>query len=174
MMLDGSARREAILTYLSNHSSPVNGSELAKQFGVSRQVIVQDIALLRATNRDILSTNRGYTIFQSPAERGGVTDVLMVRHSAEQTLDEMLSVVDYGGTLLDVFVDHDLYGQIRADLLICNRVDAEEFCKKMELSNSRPLKELTGDYHYHTIKAPSEKALTLIKEELREKGFLIS
>ncbi|MDE6016226.1 MAG: transcription repressor NadR [Acetatifactor sp.] len=171
--LDGNMRRKAIVEYLENKTAPVNGTELAKHFGVSRQVIVQDIALLRAENRNILSTNKGYVLFHPQTERTGCTAVIMVRHSASQTLEEMRSIVDYGGSMLDVSIDHDLYGQIRVDLVINDLRDAEEFCNKMRESASRPLKELTEGCHYHTIKAPSEKALELIKKELKEKGMLL-
>ena len=97
----------------------------------------------------------------------------MVKHTAEQTLEEMRSIVDYGGSMLDVFIDHDLYGQIRVDLVINDLRDAEEFCEKMKQSTSKPLKALTEDCHYHTIKAPSEKALELIMQELKELGILL-
>ncbi|MBE5873497.1 MAG: transcription repressor NadR [Lachnospiraceae bacterium] len=173
MNLDGNARRKAIVAFLAEHSAPVSGTELAKHFNVSRQIIVQDVALLRAENRDILSTNKGYALFMPKPARGGCTAVIMVKHTAEQTMDEMLSIVDYGGSMLDVSIDHDLYGQIRADLVINDAKDAEEFCDKMAQSTSKPLKVLTEDCHYHTIKAPSEKALALIKQELRDKGILL-
>lgn len=174
MSLDGNTRRNVIVEYLSSKTTPISGTELAKHFGVSRQVIVQDIALLRAENRNILSTNKGYVLFHPQENRNGHTAVIMVRHSAEQTLEEMRSIVDYGGSMLDVFVDHDLYGQIRVDLVINDIQDAEEFCNKMKLSTSKPLKALTEDCHYHTIKAPSEKALDLIRKELHDKGFLLT
>ena len=98
----------------------------------------------------------------------------MVRHLSEETLDEMRSIVDFGGSMLDVSIDHDLYGQIRVDLLIRNIRDAEEFVEKMTHSTSKPLKELTEGCHYHTIQAPSAKAMKLIKEDLAEKGYLIN
>lgn len=173
MTLDGNARREAIVEYLNSKTSPVSGTELAKHFGVSRQIIVQDVALLRAENRNILSTNKGYVLFHSQDKRSGCTAVIMVRHTAEQTLEEMRSIVDYGGSMLDVFVDHDLYGQIRVDLVINDIGDAVDFCDKMKQSACKPLKALTEDCHYHTIKAPSEKALELIMQELKEKHILL-
>lgn len=173
MTLDGTSRRIAIMEYLNNKSIPVSGTELAKQFGVSRQIIVQDIALLRAENRNILSTNKGYVLFHPQDKRNGYTTVVMVKHTAAQTLEEMQAIVDFGGSMLDVSVEHDLYGQIQVDLVINDMQDAEEFCTKMKHSKSKPLKELTEGCHYHTIKAPSEKALSLIKQELREKGFLM-
>lgn len=174
MTLEGSARRAAIIDYLNTRTTPVSGTELAGHFGVSRQIIVQDVALLRAENRNILSTNKGYMLFHSNKQRSGCTAVIMVRHTAEQTLEEMRSIVDYGGSMLDIFIDHDLYGQIRVDLVINDIRDALEFCDKLQNSSSKPLKALTGDCHYHTIKAPSQKALELIMSELKEKGFLLN
>lgn len=171
--MNNETRRKEIISYLESQTTPVNGTELAKLFDVSRQVIVQDIALLRAENRNILSTNKGYVYFRPVEKRTGCTAVVTVRHEMEDTLEEMRSIVDYGGSMLDVCIDHDLYGQIRVDLVIKDILDAEEFCKKMKKSSSKPLKELTEGCHYHTIKAPSEKAMELIKKELKEKGFLI-
>lgn len=173
MILDGATRRKSIVEYLGSKTTPISGTELAKHFSVSRQIIVQDIALLRAENRDILSTNKGYILFHPQETRNGCTAVIYVKHTVEQTLEEMRSVVDYGGCMLDVSIDHDLYGQIRVDLFVNDIQDAEEFCEKMSHSKSKPLKVLTDDCHYHTIKAPSEKALELIKQELREKGILL-
>ncbi|MBR1772224.1 MAG: transcription repressor NadR [Lachnospiraceae bacterium] len=171
--LDGAKRRKAIIEYLESRTQPTNGTELAKHFGVSRQIIVQDIALLRAENREILSTNKGYVVHHPLAKNAGCTAVIMVRHTAEQTFEEMQTIVDYGGSMLDVSIDHDLYGHIRVDLVIHDLQDAEEFCQKMRESTSRPLKELTEGCHYHTIKAPSQKALDLIRKELKEKGMLL-
>ncbi len=172
MTADSNTRRKEIIAYLSTQTEPVSGTELAHRFGVSRQVIVQDVALLRAENQEILSTNKGYVFYQPLTREMGCTCVIMTQHSEEQTIEEMETIVEYGGRMLDVFVDHDLYGQIRADLVINDMDDAREFCRKMKVSTSRPLKVLTGDCHYHTIAAPSEKVLRLIKKELKEKGLL--
>lgn len=173
MALDATARRTAIIVYLERQSGPVSGSELARQFGVSRQVIVQDIALLRAEHRHILSTNKGYVLLHAQEKHKGFTDVITVKHTVEQTMEEMSSIVDYGGSMLDVFIDHDLYGQIRIDLVIDDTEDAQEFYEKLQSSKSGPMKELTEGCHYHTITAPSKKALGLIRQELREKGILV-
>lgn len=174
MTANGNTRRTGIVSYLARQTEPVSGTELAKQFGVSRQSIVQDIALLRAENRNIVSTNKGYVLYTNPQKkRGGFTDVITVDHTAEQTLEEMYAIVDYGGAMLDVFIDHDLYSQIRVDLVIDDREDAEEFCEKLKNSKSKPLKELAEGCHYHTITAPSRKALELIREELKKKGILV-
>lgn len=173
MISDGNSRRKLIMDLLSKQSIPVSGTELAKKFHVSRQVIVQDIALLRAENQPVLSTNKGYVLFSSSGGNHQPRAHIYVSHTVDQTLDEMYTIIDLGGAMLDVFVDHDLYGQIRADLIIRTHQDADDFVARLKSSSSKPLKELTGEYHYHTICAPSEKALNLIKSELKEKGYLI-
>ncbi len=173
MILDGEERRQAIIEYLAPCQTPVNGSDLAKQFGVSRQVIVQDIALLRAQNHPIWSTNKGYMLSKPQERQEGCRKVIVVQHSQEDTLAEMQAIVDFGGRMLDIFVDHDLYGEIRAELIINDLQDALDFCERMNHSTSKPLKVLTGDIHYHTIVAPSEKAMQMILQELKEKGILI-
>ena len=172
MNSNGNNRRVGIISFLERQSGPVSGSELARQFGVSRQVIVQDVALLRAENRNILSTNKGYVLHHPHEKQKGYTAVITVEHTAEQTLEEMRTIVDYGGAMLDVFIDHELYGQIRANLVINDVEDAQEFCDKLENSKSEFLKELTEGGHYHTITAPSKKILEMIRKELREKGIL--
>ncbi len=173
-MAEQLGRRDAILEYLAKQTTPVNGSELARIFGVSRQVIVQDIALLRAQHRDILSTNKGYMIYQTEPHPVGCSEVLLVNHTEAQTLDEMRAIVELGGSMLDVSVDHDLYGLIRMDLVINNMRDAEEFCNRLSKCSSKPLNELTNGFHYHTIHAPSRKAMDLIKQELLHQKILIS
>lgn len=169
---DGKERRERIIELLKSTRTPVSGTELAKTLGVSRQIIVQDIALLRAKNREIISTNKGYLLFNSLGN-DGAQSVVMVKHNSDQVFDEFATIVELGGRVLDVSVDHDYYGQIQIDLVINDINDAREFVQKMNESKSQPLKCLTGDIHYHTIAAPSEKVLQLIRNELKEKGYLI-
>lgn len=173
MQQEGIDRRTQIIEYLSTRNTPVNGTELARHFGVSRQVIVQDIALLRAQNQPIWSTNKGYML-TPPTDRGeGCRKVILVSHTTEQTLEEMTAIVDFGGRMLDIFIDHDLYGEIRAELIINDINDAKDFCERMVQSTSKPLKVLTSDAHYHTITAPSEKAMKMILTELAQKGILL-
>jgi hypothetical protein len=170
---DGEQRREKLIKLLAEHSSPLSGTELARMLGVSRQVIVQDVALLRATSRNILSTNKGYVLFEPQAEAGKCKKTLRVRHTTDQVLDEFYTIVDLGGRVLDVVVEHDLYGQIAVDLIIANRQDAEEFFHRMKLSRVKPLKELTQDIHYHTIVADNQAAMERIEQALQEKGYLL-
>ena len=170
--MTGEERRNQILQMLKNQSTPLSGTALAGAFHVSRQVIVQDIALMRAENHDILSTNRGYLYRRRDSSDSLPKRVFFVRHSTRQVLDEFMAVLELGGMILDVVVEHKLYGQIRVDLLIESEQDAREFYEKLMLSKDNPLKALTDDCHYHTVAAPSERLLDLIEQELRHKGFL--
>lgn len=171
--MTGDERRNKMLYRLKESAVPMSGAALAKEFQVSRQVIVQDIALMRAEHNDILSTNKGYVFHNVEMDNAFPKRVFYVKHSTDQVLDEFLTVTELGGHVLDVAVEHELYGQIRVDLLIDNRQDAEDFAKKMAECRDNPLKVLTDDCHYHTVSAPSEKLLDLIEAELLQKGYLI-
>ena len=169
--MDGDKRRKEIMELLNTEKDPLSGTSLAKRLGVSRQVIVQDIALLRATNRNILSTNRGYILYGKQEDKLTCKRVVAVKHTDEQMRDELYCIVDAGAKVLDVIVEHELYGQISVDLFINSR---REFMEKLLGNTARPLKELTGDIHFHTIEAESDRILDLVEEGLKEKQFLIS
>jgi len=169
--MDGEQRREKLLELLETSDKPLSGSTLASRLGVSRQVIVQDIALIRAGNRDILSTARGYTLYTPPTKR--YNRCFMVNHTDEQTEDELNTIVDLGGKVLDVFITHPIYGSITADLLLSNRQDVADFVSKTRMFHSRPLKELTYGIHFHTVEAASEIVLNNIEKELSEKKYLL-
>lgn len=167
--MTGSDRRQEILKNIKESDRPVSGSKLAKDYDVSRQVIVQDIALLRASGYDIISTNRGYVLEgQTCAER-----VFKVRHTDEQLETELCTIVDLGGQVKNVMVNHKVYGHIEAELGITSRRKVKEFLEDIESGKSTPLKNITSDYHYHTVTADSEETLDLIEEELRKLGFLV-
>ena len=171
--MTGEVRRKKILQMLQSQPEPMSGTALAKEFHVSRQVIVQDIALMRAERHDIMSTNKGYLYRNGKLDTTFPKRVFFVKHTTEQVLEEFLTVIELGGRVLDVAVEHELYGQIRVDLLIESRQDAEEFYQKLSVCRDNPLKVLTDDCHYHTVAAPSEKLLDLIEAELKQKGLLL-
>lgn len=172
-MNSAESRRASILQLLQGNGSPLSGTALAKMLGVTRQIIVQDIALIRADNHNILSTNKGY-IYRTETEKASLPKrVFYVKHTTEEVLDEFLTVLELGGTVLDVAVEHEIYGQIRVDLLIETEQDARDFVDRLAHCKDNPLKVLTDDCHYHTITAPSEKLLDLIEEALKKKGFLL-
>lgn len=171
--MEGDKRREKIIEILAQSSRPVSGAELAQALGVSRQVIVQDIALLRAVNKSILSTNKGYILFSTKGM--SCRRIFRVNHSNDDIEDELNSIVDNNGKVRDVVVEHEIYGQITVDLIINSRKDVKEFLAKLEASKNRakPLSELTDGVHYHTVEAESERDLDAVEEELRQKGYLV-
>jgi len=171
-MTDGATRRTELMKILKQESRPLSGAELSRQFGVSRQVIVQDIALLRATNRNILSTNKGYVLFDPDRGQKLCHRSFAVQHTDEQIREELYVIVDHGGHVCDVVVEHEIYGQLSADLILKNRRDVDEFIRKMGQTSDQPLKILTGDSHFHTVEAESEEILDEIEAQLHKKGFL--
>lgn len=158
-------RRNEIINLIKECSIPVSGSYIAKKLNVSRQVIVQDIALLRASGIEIVSTNKGYVINDS------LSRVIKVKHSIDEIIDELTTIIDLGGKVVDCFVLHDSYGTISVDLNVNSRKDINDFInsKKSDL----PLMNITNDIHYHTIKADSIELLDLIESELDKKGYLL-
>lgn len=170
--MEGDMRREQIVAMLKQSREPISGSLLARKMGVSRQIIVQDIALLRAVNKNILSTNKGYLLYDPLGEETKLRETIAVCHTDEQTEDELNTIVDCGGKVLDVVVEHDIYGQITVDLILKNRQDVQEFIQKMELSKSKPLKTLTDNRHFHTVEAEDAATLERIEAQLRQKGYV--
>ncbi len=139
------------------------GSALAHEVGVSRQVVVQDIALLRADGHDIVATNRGYVLQEAASSPAVPTRLVKVRHSVEQAGDELTSIVDAGGAVLNVIVNHRVYGKITADLDIRNRRDVERYLRDIESGKSFPLLTVTSGYHFHRIAAEDEQTLDEIE-----------
>ena len=170
--MNGEARRERIKQMLLDARQPLTGTALANALHVSRQVIVQDIALMRAEHLPILSTNKGYLLGPDTVRASQPKRVFFVRHTTDRVLEEFMAVIDLGGRILDVSVEHELYGPILADLLIENAQDAADFVERLHSCRDNPLKVLTDDCHFHTVTAPSEKLLDLIEQELRSRGFV--
>lgn len=161
--MEGKIRRERIIEILKNEMNPVSGSTLAKMTGVSRQVIVQDITLLR-TRYPIFATAKGYMLY--PEETVKPRRIFCVKHGQEDTKKELCTIVDCGGKVLDVMVEHDVYGQIRADLMLSCRKEVEDFCALLEKSKSGPLNIIGNGVHYHTVEAATEEILDEIQQAL--------
>ncbi len=171
--MEGDERRKRILEILHDKSQPISGSELSSMLGVSRQIIVQDIALLRATDKNILSTNKGYILFDEKLYMNRKKRIYKVKHKDEEISDELNTIVDCGGKILDVVVEHDIYGQISVDLIINSRADVDAFMKDIMKNKTKPLNDLTHGVHYHTVEAETEDTLEQIENELDRKGYLI-
>lgn len=166
--MNGQERRTRILQVLNASDVPVPGISLARQLQVSRQIIVQDIALLRANGTSILSTNQGYLLPQKQT----VSRVFKVIHSDDEVEEELSLIVDLGGKVQDVFVYHKVYGVVRAEMNIRSRLDIQHYLSDLATGKSSLLKNVTSGYHYHTVAAESEQILDYIQESLNERGFL--
>lgn len=169
--MDARERRRTILDALAGASDPVSGGALAREVVVSRQVVVGDIALLRADGHDIVATNRGY-VLREPGSCGVPTRLVKVHHGEDQLFDELAAVVDRGGAVLSVMVNHRVYGKITADLDIRNRRDIERYLDGIRSGKSVPLMTVTSGYHFHRIAAESEEELDDIEAALADLGFL--
>lgn len=167
-MSAGEQRRKEMAALLKMSEFPISGQKLAEKFGVSRQIIVRDIATLKVQGLDVLSTNRGYYV----ESRQRYSRVVKVRHTDEETRDELLTVVNLGGVVVDVFVKHRVYGKLCAPLHIATQLDVQRFLDDLKSGKSTPLKNVTASYHYHTIEAATEETLDAIVEALRKKKFL--
>ena len=162
-------RRKGIITCLLSENGAVSGGALAERFNVSRQIIVQDIAFLKSAGYEILSTHNGYVVQKSPH----VERIFKLQHTKERTEDELNTIINYGGTVVDVFVWHKVYGKVLAKLNIYAKYQVDNYIENVRIGKSTELMDITGGYHYHTVRADSEKTLDLIEEKLQEKGFII-
>ncbi len=161
-------RRQEIINLLLSAKEPMSGTALAERFSVSRQIIVSDIAVIKASGFEILSTHYGYVMQKSPlCER-----VFKVKHTTDETEDELMSIVRLGGTVVDVFVWHKVYGRVQAQLNIFSPLHVKQFIEGVRSGKSSELMNITGGYHYHTIRAESEEMLQNIFEALNNKGYI--
>jgi uncharacterized protein len=163
-------RRDEIYKLILNSNKAIKGIELAEIFSVTRQIIVKDIAILRASGKNIIATPEGY-IYNKEINK--VKTIIAVNHSEYDTARELEVVVQYGGIIEDVIIEHPMYGEIRASLMIKNLNDLNKFIRKFNSNGTKPLSNLTNGIHLHTISADSEEDISLIKEELKNKGFLL-
>ncbi|AYE34339.1 transcription repressor NadR [Clostridium septicum] len=163
-------RREDIIRLLMTSNLPIKGTDLAKKFGVTRQIIVKDIAILRASGNSIIATPDGY-IYN--AINNKIKSIIAVNHNINETISELETVVKYGGTIEDVIIEHSLYGEIRGNLMIKNLYDLNKFQDEFNNKNVKPLSNLTNGIHLHTISADREEDIESIKLELKQKGFLL-
>lgn len=171
-MLSGNDRREEIIKILSKSNSPISATSLAQKFDVSRQIIVGDIALLRAQGTDINATPRGYVM--SGAEHKAIIKTIAVSHTDAETELELNTIVDYGCKVIDVIVGHPVYGQISGQLQIASRFDVEQFLKRVSDENAHSLSELTDGIHLHTIECPSEENYEMLIKKLKDLGILLN
>lgn len=165
-------RRNKIIEALESASSPIKALSFAEQFGVSRQIIVGDVAILRAAGNEIIPTPQGYMLEHGGAMPGD-TAVLACKHSIDETLDELYTIVDNGGIILDVTIEHPVYGELHGRLNIESRFDADKFYEKLLANNAMTLSTITDGIHLHVIRFRDQECLTRIKSELCRKNYLL-
>lgn len=163
-------RRNSIMEMLISEKKAIKGTTLAESFNVTRQIIVKDIAILRAKGNNIIATPDGYMI-NNINDR--FREIIAVNHNDNEMVDELEVVVKYGGIIEDVIIEHQLYGEIRGNLMIKNLNDLNRFKNSLKEIEARPLATLTNGIHLHTISVDSKENLELIKQELKEKGFIL-
>ncbi len=161
-----------IYNLLEESREPIKGETLAKELGVTRQIIVKDIAILRASGSKIIATPKGYII--SEIKKNNIRKVLAVSHSPEEIEEELETIVKFGGIIEDVIIEHKLYGEIRGILMIKTPYDIQNFVNELRKFQAEPLSILTGGIHLHTINVEDESCLNNIINELKKKNFIIS
>ena len=188
MATKSEARRASLLDALRSADAPVSGGQLANTLNVSRQIIVQDIALLREAGANIVATTKGYVLAntaqttaqamaQNAAEQPAAAldepaRTFKLHHEVEQTREELQTIIALGGRVHNVSISHRAYGRITAPLEIADQADIERFIHDIESGKSSPLSTATSGYHYHLVSAPSNEALEAIGRALADKGFL--
>ena len=165
--MEKEARLQAIYDTISKSEGPVSGTALSKKFNVSRQVIVQDIALLKARNVHIYATHKGYICSPQRVRR-----IFSCFHLNDRMEEEMNAIVDCGGCIENVFVEHDVYGMLEAKMNISSRKQVKEFIDSISQNQTKPLTDLTSGYHCHTVSAQSKEDLDSIEESLRKLHIL--
>lgn len=168
--MDGTQRRAEIARFLSSAKGPVSAAALARECSVSRQIIVGDIALLRAGGMDIAATPRGYLVQRSPS---GLVRRVAVRHDGAGMEDELNAMVDQGCTVLDVIVEHPIYGQLTGPLQLVSRYDVSQFIARCRQAEALPLSQLTEGIHLHTLSCPDQAAYDRVCQSLSKLGFLL-
>lgn len=171
--MDAKERRVKLLEKLQAAEEPLTGTWLAKEFSVSRQVIVGDFAILRAAGTAVYATPQGYVLptVESPKT---MRVKLPCKHERENLAEELAIIIDNGGKVLDVIVEHPLYGELTANLMLASRRDLTEFLRKLDVSHAEQLASITGGVHVHTVEVPDDETLSRIKDELRIKGILLN
>jgi transcriptional regulator of NAD metabolism len=167
----GDRRRRAMLGWMRARQVPIQGGELARHFRVSRQCVVQDMAILRAGGHDIFATPQGYRLPEQTSHL--FRAILACRHAPERTEEELQILVDHGVSIVDVLVEHPLYGELRGALMIESRTDLQDYLEKVRSTKATLLSSLTYGVHLHTVQASREEMISRAKAKLRARGFLL-
>lgn len=168
--MDGDRRRGELIKILKGENKPLSGSKLGETFGVSRQVIVQDIALIRAQGLDVMATAKGYLLHRTTKQSR--QRVFLVKHQYDDIGDELNTIVDFGGIVMNVIIEHPIYGEMVGNMMLQTRRDVAQFVENIRKFDTHPLMNLTHGLHMHTIEAESDEILDEIESALDKKGYL--
>lgn len=168
--MDANQRREKIIKVLNNRDEPISGNELSEIFNVTRQVIVQDIAILRAAGEEIIATSRGYLI-EKPTKF--FTKKIAVYHDKDRTEEELMTFIECGCRVIDVIVEHPIYGELRGMLMLSNSKDVKDFIETTKKEEAVLLSKLTHGVHLHTIEGLNRESIEKAEKILKEKGMLL-
>lgn len=166
-------RQHLILTTLQKADDPITASEFANIANVSRQVIVQDVSILKAKNEPVIATSQGYMYLGNEESDHLNRKTIVVNHTPEQTAEELYILVDYGVTVKDVKVEHPVYGDLTASIQVSSRKEVDWFLKKLACSNASHLSTLTNGLHLHTLEADSIGKIEAACKELDKAGILV-
>ncbi|WP_456278131.1 3H domain-containing protein [Bacillus sp. AK128] len=169
----GEERRTLLLQWLKTADIPLTGSDLAERASVSRQVIVQDISLLKAKDEPIVATSEGYIYLTSAQDQPLFQEVIVCKHTPEETMEELYIIVDHGVSVKDVRIEHPVYGDLSASVRVSNRMEVEQFLNKLKTTNAPLLSQLTDGLHLHTIEADAVHKIQNACNSLKKRGFLI-
>ncbi|WP_427813378.1 transcription repressor NadR [Enterococcus sp. 22-H-5-01] len=168
-MIDGDHRKAQILAALQETEKPISATSFAKEFGVSRQIVVGDVALLRAAGENIVATARGYLLER---ESKKLVSKIAVQHGRSQAEEELRIIVEHGGEVIDVIVEHPLYGELAGGLHVASQKDIDRFLLAAQKYQAAFLSELTDGIHLHTIAYESIENLAEIEQALAKAGIL--
>ena len=147
-------RRKIIEIMLENNNAPLKGQSIANKLGITRQVIVKDIAILRAEGKNIIATPDGY--YMPFISNNNLKKIIAVHHNQNEIEEELSTIIKFGGIVDDVIIEHPIYGEIKGNLMIKNLYDVKSFIKKSN-NNFQPLMILTDGIHLHTIEAEKHR-----------------
>ena len=169
--MTGEKRRQIIVEKLKTSGTPVSATAFADEFGVTRQIVVADVALLRASGYPIRAEHKGYVIDKQDSD--GIIKRIVVKHGKDNLVDELYAIVDNGGKVVDVVVEHSVYGKLSGELNLSSRYDVDCFVQKVNDTGASPLSFLTEGLHVHTIAVKDEQSFERIKTQLNKLGILI-
>ena len=163
-------RRKLILQKLKAANTAVTGRELAELCQVSRQIIVSDIAMLRAEGMSIIATSQGYLL--NGRREGEQYEIELYCASAEALLRELELVVDNGGMICGSVIDYGMYGSLSCRLALSSRRDITRWMDQARDLGICPFSLLGGGAHTLIIETEHREDYDAVCRALGSAGFM--